>query len=352
MTFFNKKEEVLDIQLTQFGKHLLSMGKLKPAYYAFFDDDILYDSKYGGHSELRNDVGDRIRNETPSTKVQYVYSGIETNFEKAKQIITKTRGALYRQLETTVENQQLQTTTEKFYALGQPLGHSSLLSEYAPSWKVDFLQGEISGTTEYRLDSHGAIRIPQINVDTVTYYTFPHTPELGDDMQMPENDQGKMGSDLDFVTTRFEDGSYIKIEEDYIFIAIDEQNSPMLKENFDIEVFLEETDPKTGQEVLTPLFFEKKCKLVDENNILLDQKPPEPNDISALDRSHVSYFFDVYVDGEIDKKVLCKTGLPKELEYSYMDLLVDCEESEGMDSNMMYETEIKSEDLEDLDKEC
>ena len=39
MTFFNKKEEILEIKLTSFGKHLLSCGKFKPAYYKFFDND-------------------------------------------------------------------------------------------------------------------------------------------------------------------------------------------------------------------------------------------------------------------------------------------------------------------------
>ena len=46
MLFMNKKEEVLDIELTPYGKHLLSNGKLKPVYYAFFDDNILYDIQY------------------------------------------------------------------------------------------------------------------------------------------------------------------------------------------------------------------------------------------------------------------------------------------------------------------
>ena len=30
--------------LTPYGKQKLSMGKLKPTYYAFFDDNVLYDS--------------------------------------------------------------------------------------------------------------------------------------------------------------------------------------------------------------------------------------------------------------------------------------------------------------------
>ena len=36
MSFFNKKEDVLEIELTQFGKkQLLSEGNFKPQYYAF-----------------------------------------------------------------------------------------------------------------------------------------------------------------------------------------------------------------------------------------------------------------------------------------------------------------------------
>ena len=43
MSFFDSKEEVIKIELTQFGKYLLSKGKFAPKYYAFFDDDIVYD---------------------------------------------------------------------------------------------------------------------------------------------------------------------------------------------------------------------------------------------------------------------------------------------------------------------
>ena len=67
MSFFDKKEDVIDIQLTQYGKHILSKGELKPAYYAFFDDDILYDVRYAPKdpddaptTETQNEVQDRI----------------------------------------------------------------------------------------------------------------------------------------------------------------------------------------------------------------------------------------------------------------------------------------------------
>ena len=43
MGFFDKKEDVMEIELTPHGRYLLSQGKLMPAFYAFLDDDILYD---------------------------------------------------------------------------------------------------------------------------------------------------------------------------------------------------------------------------------------------------------------------------------------------------------------------
>ena len=47
MTFFDSKEEVLDVQLTRYGRHMLSKGMMRPTFYAFFDDNVTYDSRYG-----------------------------------------------------------------------------------------------------------------------------------------------------------------------------------------------------------------------------------------------------------------------------------------------------------------
>ena len=38
MSYFDPKEEVIDLKLTPHGEHLLSIGKLEPAFYAFFDN--------------------------------------------------------------------------------------------------------------------------------------------------------------------------------------------------------------------------------------------------------------------------------------------------------------------------
>ena len=65
MEFFNKKEEVLEVKLTNYGKDRLAAGQLNPTYYAFFDDDILYDVSGSGYTELQNDSEGRIKSDTP-----------------------------------------------------------------------------------------------------------------------------------------------------------------------------------------------------------------------------------------------------------------------------------------------
>ena len=77
MEFFNKKEEVIDVKLTQYGKNLLSRGAFKPVYYMFFDDDILYDASKGGFTEHQNETEARILENTPKLKTQHLTLGVE-----------------------------------------------------------------------------------------------------------------------------------------------------------------------------------------------------------------------------------------------------------------------------------
>ena len=62
--FLDKKEQVIDFQLTPYGKHRLSVGQLKPTYYAFFDTGVTYDSQYAGFNEVQNKIHERIKTET------------------------------------------------------------------------------------------------------------------------------------------------------------------------------------------------------------------------------------------------------------------------------------------------
>ena len=46
MEFFNKKQDVIKVELTGYGKNLLSKGVFKPVYYAYSDDGVLYDAAW------------------------------------------------------------------------------------------------------------------------------------------------------------------------------------------------------------------------------------------------------------------------------------------------------------------
>ena len=109
MEFFNKKEEVLEVVLTQKGKELFSTGKFKPAYYSFFDSDITYDN---GSGEEQNEIVPRIK-ATPTLKQNtsvYQNSGNIFNLPKQKQ-------SLYPEI-----------------------GNKTILDQYKPAWEIDFIK--------------------------------------------------------------------------------------------------------------------------------------------------------------------------------------------------------------------
>ena len=71
MAFFNKKTEVMQIEMTPYGRYLYSIGKFKPHSYEFVDDDILY--RASGSGELQVDIHSRIVNETPKLKINRAF---------------------------------------------------------------------------------------------------------------------------------------------------------------------------------------------------------------------------------------------------------------------------------------
>ena len=78
MSYFDPKEEVIDLKLTPHGEFLLSIGKLNPVFYAFFDDDIVYDNNWASvTTEKQNQTEPRIQEETPRMHTQVSFSDRE-----------------------------------------------------------------------------------------------------------------------------------------------------------------------------------------------------------------------------------------------------------------------------------
>lgn len=315
MTFFDPKEDVIDIELTQFGKHQLAKGKWKPVYYTFFDDDILYDSQYGGGvTEAQNAAQSRITG-SARTKNQYVFSGIETEVKKL--IDTVPFDA------TEEEKVSIQATDDRNYSLSYPLGRSDIGKERYPAWSITFLNGELSSSVPYSTSSLGIVPRVQLSAKNVEYNTeirnkltdTADPTEICTSGSTPDSVLSQIGettdsqiepSDLVLANKVYDDGSYVNIIEDYLLLEMLEKNTPFEEENISIEVFTYETNLKTGKEVLTPLkFMKKKSAVVD--GILIDDDEQERNQQAEPTPDCVEYFFDLRVDDEIPEDVLCRS---------------------------------------------
>ena len=341
MSYFNKKEEVIQIELTQYGKHLLSKGKFVPTYYSFFDDDVTYDWQYTGDAaELQNYAQDRILEETPSTKVQYVFSGRETIITQINDEIRNNRAKL--------RGKKVQQTPEKHYALSAPLGNSSFSTNFAPSWSAAALRGKFATSVRYQQGAQPTLMIPQIEVDNVVCKsvirsdTPPDIESNSETSVFTAGEAGDVGSsgELQLATQQYDDGSYIHVASDHVVLEIDEYNTECLKENFDIEVFMVEEVDMTGKvktpgiasdkqnkiERLIPLKFGKRFSNI-INGILTDDVAPPP--IYNYDPTFVEHYLDIKVDRDIDTEVLCSAGVqPSKRKCGGLDAgFLGCEEA-------------------------
>ena len=323
--FFDKKEEVLDIQLTQHGKYLLSRGEFDPKFYAFFDDDIIYDTEYAGFIETQNASEGRIF-DAPRPKTQYVFHGVETKLTQVNNLLRSNDG-----LEEDAK--RVQITPDRYLVFERPLGNSEPNSTNAPSWKVDFLNSEISSSMldeplvqTYTTSSTGVfLHVPQVNTEyrivTIVDYEKPedfNTSGLTEDeIEKLENAQSRVSMEEggDVLTEIYSDNSYIRKKEDrYVLIDVREQNTEFLYENFDVEVFKVEQD-SDNREILHPLNFKRKIDNLtmeaDEQQLREYFKAPTPD--------FVEYYFDIQVDEEIDIGLAFQHLTQKQVEDLYVD---------------------------------
>jgi hypothetical protein len=299
MEFFNKKEEVLDLQLTQYGKYLLSVGKLNPAYYTLHDDNVIYDRQFSNSSsaELQNEARVRIQTDTPTLKTQYNFVSLDSMQSKAA---------------------DFQDDKERTGGLTRPLATSNLGSDKIPSWNISALGGMLltGSTTSVISSSASAIvqEIPQIGAE-VTYHI---TPKMIDNTftegELEEIAQGKadgipqdvlQGLDITFSTEILSDGSSFSIDKDDLILQIVEDNAPMGNDNFEVEIFQVETEEDTisgvTTEKLIPMVFKKEPILI-INDILVEAV--EEDDVE-IDSTFIEYYFDLELDGEINSDIMC-----------------------------------------------
>ena len=333
MTFFNKKEEVFDIQLTQHGKHLLSRGEFTPTYYAFFDDGVVYDSKHAGFDEDQNNTIDRIQNKTPLMRTQHTFNGAETRV--AQESVSQLR-----------QEQMLSLTCQ--------IGNGKIDTDKIPAWDLMLYQGRIDNVEPEILRLTGSSegttiptqQIPQIEV-RCEYATFVN--------DINEIDPTDPGYDLDSLlvgyddkaSSVFDDGTFVGLKTEDLLIQLMENNTDFEMQNFDIEVFIvddRELSTVGTVERLKRLMFKKQPDMV-VNDILLEEDEI-PDYVEETGPQYVEYYFDIFVDKEIDQQVVCNSvGALKARGYK-IESPYDCPDTVDKLPYNIYRSDVAEEDLE------
>lgn len=312
MKFLNKKEQVFDIQLTPYGKQKLSMGELKPTHYAFFDDNILYDIEYAhsGASEVQNDTHKRIKEETQYLESQVIF----------KQVLSGTMVAGGTFTEITIPQPASLYTRESY--IGDALLQSQE-QDVAPAWKVIAMQGTISSSNSFlagTLDNNSQIQrernggITQINIDA----NYELRPQQSLFRVSVDNIR-----DVQDTSQTFADDTVVNLVSEDALIYVEELNTELLTENFDIEVFEVPESGETGE--LRRLYFENEAPQV-VNGMLVRSTPFAVN--QSLTTSSVEYYFSIDKDYQIDPKIACKYLNQFNTEDYLIDLDFDCEEQD------------------------
>ena len=159
MAFKDKKQDVIDIKLTQFGKGSFVRGSFQPVFYRFFDDAVIYDRKYGGATEDQNSAQDRIKQDL-TFDTQHLVKSVEKRFEEeSKKIKQGLRGKF-------LELQRDENPTEKEKMLQSPLfrcdpGTQEMPYYIVSSHTTDFTD---TGAIQYLTQSGVHSKIPQVNI--------------------------------------------------------------------------------------------------------------------------------------------------------------------------------------------
>jgi hypothetical protein len=172
-----------------------------------------------------------------------------------------------------------------------------LARDKAPAFDIKLLKGTISGsvttisgTTQH---VHSTQRIPQLNLNDVIFYTAV------------KDGSGAGSIGIDDHQDFFEDETYIEVIEDFLLLEIKEENVPLVKENFDIEVYI--TDQSGNIEA--PLYFMEETQVV-RNGILLDE--PITPQFSEIDADSIKQYFKLKMDHNIGSATALELLDPEE----------------------------------------
>tara|TARA_B100000035_G_scaffold315188_1_gene334322 strand:+ start:1830 stop:2933 length:1104 start_codon:yes stop_codon:yes gene_type:complete len=255
MTFFNKKEEVIDIQLTSYGKYLLSKGKLKPAFYAFSDDEVVYDPSFNnsGSVEVGQETFRRIVEDGISTRALYDGESAEGRVNKLNGHVTRTDKQTGRAIRV---GKISKTPTDDVYGkdyiddismvpvnrglVTNLLSTSRLGEKYVPAISVKSLNNyarfelpiELSSSRDSTMDA--GMKVPQLNIE-IDYRTFEYDYDIQDAPEAALDLQSEYDKDI-----IFKDGKRLLIDDRSVTLDFLEKNITSFGDGFEYEMFIVE----------------------------------------------------------------------------------------------------------------
>tara|TARA_B100001094_G_scaffold332977_1_gene407654 strand:+ start:2218 stop:3135 length:918 start_codon:yes stop_codon:yes gene_type:complete len=279
--FFNQKEDVIDLQLTPYGKSKFSQGLFNPFYYGFYDNGIIYDSGYAGiYGEIQNNIVTRIKEQTPRLRVQanFTSSMSEENIVDIKEY-------------------QFDNVTEANSHFFRFLGRNSPWSDYAPSWLINTMEDSNGFVDNYSFRSN--LAIPVFTASLGIEYEKIETPYM--------DNEGEEQTYIEFSLHKNERLLLDVLELNTVFKG---------NANYEIEVFRR----MPGQEDnLVPLRFltdgsyssqrQQDARQAGIEDQIGGTDPAIGEAFPDLTPEYVNYFLSVNIDSEIDERLAQKGSL-------------------------------------------
>ena len=323
--FLNKKEQVIDFKLTSYGHYLLSNGNFKPMFYGFYDDNVIYDAKYINIDEAQNNINVRIKEETPYIESLVLFDEVE---KSVNTLVEEEDNRVYFEVDVTPTNLKPRKDVFRFETM---IGDANLegATSHAPAWKVSMLNGAISSSVSKDLKND--VLVPQINIDA-NYRLKIKPVEYNNELTNTERNL------VETQTMYFSDNKKIVLEQDNVMIYLEELNTVLLNENYDIEIFEIGVDNipathanGTKTDELTRKTFYKQTGDLKGKEITKEYFEVEEAYNAIPSNNQAEYYFNIYLDHYADKQVACRGAEIFNKDSYYVDLDFECDEEAEID---------------------
>lgn len=281
--------------------------------------------------ENQNEIEKRIKRETQYLEGILCFTDLEDEPRKRRQHAPH-HGSTPFVYDVTAIRENPQKDIFKFDSAIGDVMFDNENKQTTPAWKIVTLAGQISSSTAK--DNRHEQLIPQVNIDVL------YSKEVKDIKFEFEDNTVQETIDTVIETERtkaFVDGKTIALESSDLVIYAEELNSEFLSENFDIEVYevLPAKFDAKGVELMhterlrRKFFDESLPQIVD--GMMVRSTPHTTDSPITYSTSSVEYYFDIYTDLRVNKKLACQGANIFNKDSYYIDIDFECEQEKADD---------------------